>query len=107
MFTVSCKKEIVTAPQQTFNVSAGELTSVKQWFNTGNNLDLLAKPASWLNSTSAKWDKAYSQTFNKQNVYELAISNPDRIFAATGTVDTKQIERYENRSLIVYWFSKT
>lgn len=30
----------------------------------------------------------------------MAIANPDRIFAATGTVDTKQIELYEKRSLI-------
>jgi len=95
----SCKKDtspIIEEPA----INAVEISKVKAWFNKGENVSLITKSNNWLKKVSANWSKAYNSTVDSQTVYEVAIHNPNRIFVATGTVEIKQIEKFEKRSLI-------
>ena len=92
----SCKKDqkAVDAHYST-NIDAVKL---QLWFE--QNGVILESKDNWLNTLEPNWSNISRSGNEQQYIYEIDFVNPERIFAAAGNVDVKNVKTFENRSLL-------
>lgn len=96
VISISCKKEINPVNTQlTDNIDANNL---KLWFD--QNGTALKDQVNWLSTLKPNWKNITRVTNEIENIYEIELDNPERIFGSSSDVDIKSVKTFENRSLL-------